>query len=357
MSKASEELKLLFLDQQDWEIVKRSNFEVLTESTELLEGRDFQGAISFIFEYIQEEKILDIQLICLYLQAHFNLNHSADDFVSSIDILGEVLAKYELISPLNKKDLVVMRSVLALLNEANDAINYYYPDFLDSQQEQVADRLSNIQDSLSENIEGVDLVEFNKSKNQTILTIAKYLIKEEKETEVVEDVLEKELTVLNTSKEERYSFAWANLLLKISRFSSLANTAVESPEKFELALLFDSIQSEIDNFNPIKYFPKEFETFLNSVTPEGYTEIQQIVENSKGSPLWDFMLHKTEANIQIDPNNKFSEIGDFNVDEVLKKSAYTQLADSSNQNSYSNYEAEQKHQEDDFDSAFDALDL
>ena len=108
-------------------------------------------------------------------------------------------------------------------------------------------------------------------------TVAKYLLIVDKEIENDEYVIEKALTVSKISKHDRYSFAWTNLLLKISRLNSLANIAVESHEKFEIALLYGSIQQEITDFNPIKYFPRELGVFLNSITPEAYVDIQQIV--------------------------------------------------------------------------------
>lgn len=69
--------------------------------------------------------------------------------------------------------------------------------------------------------------------------------------------------------------------------------ASSSTDSFNLALLFDSIQTEIKSFDPVKYFPREFE-FLNSVTPEVYIDIQNIIEKNKGSSLWDFMLQKAD---------------------------------------------------------------
>jgi len=103
MSKACKELKDLFMLERDWNVLNRSDFEVLTEVTELLEGRKFQEIINNVFEYVQEEEVIDIQLFCLYLQAYFNLNNSADDFNSIFEVLEYVLSKYNFISPINKK--------------------------------------------------------------------------------------------------------------------------------------------------------------------------------------------------------------------------------------------------------------
>ncbi|WP_150467330.1 type VI secretion system protein IglI family protein [Francisella sp. SYW-9] len=358
MSKADKELLHLFGDKQDWDLAKRSDFDVLTECTGLIDAREFQAVIDKISEYTHEYRVLDIQLVCIYLQAHFNLNHSADDYVSSLNILADVLNKYDFISPINKKETITIQSTLTLIKNANDAINYYYPDFLDTQQELIIQHLSRILELLSENIEDIDLLELSESKNQLISTVAKYLIKEDKDPEAVEEAPEDVLVTPNVSKQDRYSFAWANLLLKISKFGGLANMAETPSEKFELALLFDSIQTEIDNFNPIKYFPRELGAFLNSITPEVYTEISQIIENSKGSPLWEFMLNKTDVNIQIDPDNKPSNMGDFNIDEILNKRAGTKTSQNdNNQDSYNDNEADQIDHEDDFSSAFDSLDL
>jgi len=355
MSKANKELLHLFGDKSDWNVVKKSDFETLTECTELIDAREFKRVIDKVSEYVIEHKVLDIQFLCLYLEAHFNLNHSADDYISSLNILVDVLSKYELISPINKKETIVIRSILTLINNSNDSINYYYPDFSDSQQETITECLGSIEEFLSQNIKDLDLLEFSDSKNKLMQTVAKYLLRVYKEIEVGECVIEKPLTVSKPSKQDLYSFAWTNLLLKMSKLSGLSSTAVESHEKFELALLFDSIQEEISSFNPIKYFPREFEVFLNLITPEAYTDIQQIIENSKGSPLWEFMLQKTEVNIQIDPDNKQSEIGDFNLDDILKKSSHTKTMDDNNQANYSNNEIEHKYQEDNFSSAFDNI--
>ncbi|WP_150468159.1 type VI secretion system protein IglI family protein [Francisella sp. SYW-9] len=361
MSKASEELNDLFRGDQGWEVIKRSNFEVLTECTEFIEGRKFHEVIKAISEYVQEDKVLDIQFFCLYLQAYLNLNHSADDFVTTLEALAEILGKYELISPINKKDMIVIRSIISLTNEANDALNYYKTDISNTQLDLIKTHIGEIYELLNSSIEKADLAEFNKSKNQFLITASKYLIKEEGGAQETPEVEEKPPTSSDENKDDRYSFHWANLLLKISRFSKLASSPNGTADKFEQSLLFDSIQTEIQKFNPIKYFPREFQVFLNAVTPETYTAIQQVIEGSKGSPLWGFMLKKVEANIEVDPDNMQVGVGDFNVDNILELSNQKTMAENNyDEEGHNNYELDHgyshNHQDDDFDSAFD-LDL
>ncbi|KEI35092.1 hypothetical protein FRA_41c09850 [Francisella sp. W12-1067] len=322
MSKASEELKKLFDTNRDWRVCKRSNLELLNECTELLNNRSFQETMCLITKYIQENNVLDIQLFCLYLQAYFNINHSAGNFVSVLEILAGVLSGYHLITPTNKKDTIVLRNVITLINEANDAINYYYPDFLDNQLQQVTEFLEQVKDLLACNIQEVGLINFNRAKNQILATISKYVFKEVVNSNQEKADNEKvDNSLAQTSKENVYSFYWSNLLLKIARFNNLANPLDTVSDRFELALLFDSIQTEIQEFNPIKYFPKEFQVFLNSVTPETYSQIQQIIENSKGSALWDFMLQKTHADIELNIKNKKINTG-FDIDDILQASNY-----------------------------------
>ncbi|ABK88956.1 hypothetical protein IBE20_04475 [Francisella tularensis subsp. novicida] len=359
MSKASKELQNLFDVNDNWQVIKRSNFEVLTESTEFLESRKFQEVINIIYQYVYEEKVLDIQLFCLYLQAHFNLHNSADDLLSILETLVVILSKYELISPLNKKETILVRSITTLINEVDDAVNYYYPDFLDNQRDLIKNYLDKTQELLNLNINDIDLSEFNKSKNQLLSTVAKYLLKQDS-ANVVEEIVvmdEKDTSTKKIDKEDRYSFYWTNLLLKISKFRDLAKVASSSTDSFNLALLFDSIQTEIKSFDPVKYFPREFGVFLNSVTPEVYIDIQNIIEKNKGSSLWDFMLQKADTSIQMDPENKQSEIGDYNVDDLLRDTIVLKSPNNNSAEKNNNDDAKLKNPEDDFSSAFDILDL
>jgi hypothetical protein len=358
VSKASEELNDLFRGGQGWKVIKRSNFEVLTECTEFIEGRKFHEVIKSISEYVQKDKVLDIQFFCIYLQAYLNLNHSADDFVIALKTLVEVLGEYELISPVNKKDMIVIRSIIALTNEANDAFNYYKTDISNTQLDLIKTQISKIYKLLNSSIEeAADLAEFNKSKNQFLITASRHLIKEEGSAQENIEVEEKTPNLGNENKDDKYSFHWENLLLKISRFSKLSSSPNGASDKFEQSLLFDAIQAEIQKFNPIKYFPREFQVFLNAVTPDTYISIQQIIEKSKGSPLWDFMLKKLEANMEIEPDNKQMVIDDFNLDKILELSNRQPTAENNYDNEgYSNYDLDNgqshNHQDDDFDSAF-----
>ncbi|WP_244877006.1 type VI secretion system protein IglI family protein [Allofrancisella guangzhouensis] len=358
MNKATKELKKLFDTNQDWKVCKRSNLEVLNECTKLLENRSFQEVITKIIKYTQENRVLDIQLFCLYLQAYFNLNNSAGNFVSTLSILTEILDNYQLISPINKKSTIVLRSVIALINESNNAINYYYPDFLDKQLQQVKEFLEQVKEFLACNIQEVDLTDFNSAKNKLLITVSKYVLKENIQLNRENTDNEKDdISLVKLEKENRYSFYWTNLLLRVARFVSLANSLDDVVNKFELALLFDSIQTEIQDFNPIKYFPNEFQGFLNSVTPETYSQIQQIIENSKGSALWEFMLQKTQADIEINPGNKKINAGDFNIDDILQASSYKKHIENKHDEKINNYEVSQRNNDEDFSPDFNILDL
>ncbi|AEI36839.1 type VI secretion system protein IglI family protein [Francisella salina] len=337
MSKSREDLKKLFDFSDGWNVCKRSNFEILNESTEYVDENNFQEVIRCITEYIEEEKVLDIQLICIYFQAYSNINRSADDFVTIFEVLEKIINSYDQLSPLNKKDTIILKSILALLNSSNDVINYYYPDFLDTQAEQIINSLSQIQDYLTNNIRDLDLINFNKVRSELVATISKFIIKSEsseeeaKQESHTEELKDKEISkqdesFKNFNLESTSSFYWQNLMLKLARFDKLINLSDES-SKFELALLFDSIQNEIDNFNPIKYFPNEFEILLKSVTSDTYTEMTNIIGSSKGSPLWDFMLQKVETNISIRPESEALQLGTVDVVDSSANNGYSEEED------------------------------
>lgn len=359
MSKAREELKKLYdSEYQGWQVIEKTDFDTLNECTEFLLERNFQKVLEVISNYFQDNSVLDIQLVCLYLQAHFNINHSADDFLSVCETIIDVLTKYQFISPAKKKEAILARSINSLFNEANEATNYYYPDFSDKEYQQISDLLAEIVDILKQNLNASELEEFNKVKSNFIRSISKYIKKDTSEkndsAEDKENNSSHEVKVDSSNNNERYSFKWSNLLLKISKFKELASSTEDAEGKFKLALLFDSIEGEIQSFDPVKYFPREFQAFFNAISSESYIEIQQLIENNKGSSLWNFMLQKVAINIEVDPNNKLSDIGDYNVDDMLglgninKNISYDQESDDFNENA--------SRDEDDLGAAFDFFD-
>ncbi|MEY8715359.1 type VI secretion system protein IglI family protein [Francisella philomiragia] len=337
MIELNEELKSLYDLNKDWNVCQRSNFEVLNECTEYLKNSKFIEVIDCIVDYVKEDNILDIQLVCLHLQSYVNINKSADDFIAIFEVLEKIINSYDRLSPSNKKETIFLKSILALLNSSNDAINYYHPDFLDTQAEQIINFLSQIQDHLTNNIRDLDLINFNKVRSELVATISRFIIKSEngeeeaKQEGHTEEPEEKEISkqdesFKNFNLENTSSFYWQNLMLKLARFDKLINLSDES-SKFELALLFDSIQNEIDNFNPIKYFPNEFEILLKSVTSDIYTEMTNIIGSSKGSPLWDFMLQKVETNISIRPESEALQLGTVDVVDSSANNGYSEEED------------------------------
>ncbi len=304
---------------KNWVVTKRSDIGVITHCQSLIKDKKFSEAIKDIREYFETEEVLDIQLLCLYLQSSFIEEHDCENLKVIITTITETIQdQYERLTPENKREIVALKSIQGLLTSLVSSLEYYQVDITKNNQQQILENLEILSDNLSEKIEETNkLSDLYKAKKEFIDIIKRQTI-EEPETEEIEN--EQEAIGLNEtaptaetkSKKQSVqiedntpsamtkvmgSYEWQRLITKLNQFSEL----VKNKNTFELALLFDDIQNEINNFNPIHYFPEQFKTFLQTMNSDLYMQIQGIIEQSKGSGLWSFMQQKlVQARVSLE---------------------------------------------------------
>ena len=304
----------LFLELEKdkvWQVEKRSDIEVITYCTSLAEQSKWLDLIYAADKYIADENVLDIQIVCLYLYAYYNLHSSDEDLLLVLEKLKMVLSDFfDSLTPNNKLKIIILRSVQGFLVNLAGSIEYYQPDINVSIHAKVVSHLKDIlelskDDSVKDTMENSLL----KYYSDLIKVIQKYIIENvATENENNESISENCINIESAQKEininikEFGSIHWKNLLSKVNRFCAVKMDS----NNLELALLFDAIQEEIKNFNPIKYFPDEFQEFMKTVDVSTYQRMQETIEASKSSPLWDFMLQKSEVNLQVNQNQSES---------------------------------------------------
>ena len=305
-----------------WEVQKRSDLDAITDSTGLADQCQWEALIQLVDDYIEENNVLDIQLVCLYFQAYFNLHHAGEPLETILTTLKQILCDdTDLLTPSNKREVIIVKAIQGLYTNLTSSLDYYKTDIEFDLQEPI---LSNLQEII-EYIQQADIADdskhaFKKIQDEFIKVIKKHTLAadkndvvDEKTEATQEEAAEQEKTNSTQAASQMGSFYWQHLLAKVSRFSQSKGSA----NVFEQALLFDSIQEELNNFNPLKYFPKEFYPFLDTLDAQTYAEVQQVIESNKGSSLWEFMLQKTNANIQIDPKSKQSPFVNDNLEAAL----------------------------------------
>ena len=96
-----------------------------------------------------------------------------------------------------------------------------------------------------------------------------------------------------TEQEKSYSASLQQLLYKIQIFESLI--CEEQPNK--AAIVFEEIQNELDNFNPLRYFPELFSRFagVKALHIEQLTELTKHNDTVQWQALKEFFLADPES--------------------------------------------------------------
>jgi hypothetical protein len=269
-------------DEKEVLVVEKLSLNALAEVTEKLEQGKYVEADQQIETIFIQDKIWDVRYVMYYLFSQLAQNKFDTYLEFCVQANSLFTDNYELLSPVHRKEKVIQKAI--------DWFEKYFPDKFEQamelfpkeqELESVANNTIKLFDAMAEKsylVEGFQH-KLNKLVNTFSLkaklnTTDDTLVQETKEKvcdqeNVVDQPEETEvrqsLRTLNTNSgvdgnQVSASVEWTRLLTLLEDYKNYTENGHS-----EIAYLAHlKIEKALENFNPIIYFPKVFETYLRS---------------------------------------------------------------------------------------------